>query len=285
VGLDNLINPLTFVGLVATMLAIGLRVHLAEVIAVARQTRLVAWALVANFLLVPLVTVGLLYLFAPQPMIAAGFLILAVCPGAPVGPLFASIAKADVPAAIGKMVILAGLSAVLSPLLLAGLLSRLGTDNELHVSYLSIVRTLLVTQMLPLMIGIGIYERAPRLAAWIAKPLNLLANLALLAVVVLLLIDQYETLADIRMRGWLGMLLLLAASLAIGWLCGGPSLATRKSLSLTTSARNAAVGLVIASQSFAGTPAMPAVVAFALVSTLGTLGCALYWGAKGTPNS
>lgn len=284
-GLDNLINPLTFVGLVATMLAIGLRVHLAEVIAVARQTRLVAWALVANFLLVPLVTVGLLYLFAPQPMIAAGFLILAVCPGAPVGPLFASIAKADVPAAIGKMVILAGLSAVLSPLLLAGLLSRLGTDNELHVSYLSIVRTLLVTQMLPLMIGIGIYERAPRLAAWIAKPLNLLANLALLAVVVLLLIDQYETLADIRMRGWLGMLLLLAASLAIGWLCGGPSLATRKSLSLTTSARNAAVGLVIASQSFAGTPAMPAVVAFALVSTLGTLGCALYWGAKGTPNS
>jgi BASS family bile acid:Na+ symporter len=218
-------------------------------------------------------------------MIAAGFLILAVCPGAPVGPLFASIAKADVPAAIGKMVILAGLSAVLSPLLLAGLLSRLGTDNELHVSYLSIVRTLLVTQMLPLMIGIGIYERAPRLAAWIAKPLNLLANLALLAVVVLLLIDQYETLADIRMRGWLGMLLLLAASLAIGWLCGGPSLATRKSLSLTTSARNAAVGLVIASQSFAGTPAMPAVVAFALVSTLGTLGCALYWGAKGTPNS
>jgi predicted Na+-dependent transporter len=44
---------LTSIGLVATMLAIGLKVHLAEIFAAARQTRLVLLALVANFLLVP----------------------------------------------------------------------------------------------------------------------------------------------------------------------------------------------------------------------------------------
>ena len=71
------------------------------------------------------------------------------------------------------------------------------------------------------------------------------------------------------------MLLLLAASLGIGWLCGGPGRATRKTLALTTGVRNAAVALVIVSSNFADTPAVTAVVAYALVSIFGTLGCAL----------
>ena len=64
--LAALIKLLTSAGLIATMLAIGLKVHPAEVITAARQTRLVSLSLVANFLLVPAVTVGLLYLFNPS---------------------------------------------------------------------------------------------------------------------------------------------------------------------------------------------------------------------------
>ncbi|MBV8230607.1 MAG: hypothetical protein JO329_11540, partial [Planctomycetaceae bacterium] len=72
--------------------------------------------------------------------------------------------------------------------------------------------------------------------------------------------------------------LLLLASLGIGWFCGGPDLATRKALAATTATRNAAVGLVIARSNFAGTPAVTAVVAYGLISTVGALGCALLFG-------
>ena len=270
---------LTSLGLITTMLAIGLKVRWKEVLAAAKQAQLVALALVANFLLVPAATVGLVWLYNPEPMIAAGFLLLSVCPGAPVGPLFAAIAKADVPAAIGLMVILAGLSTMLSPLLLAALLGRICPESDLQVSYLSIVQTLLVTQIVPMAIGVGVHERAPRFTATIVGPLSIIANLLLLAVVMLLLVNQYETLASIRLRGWIGMSLLLAASLAIGWACGGPRQATRATLSLTTAVRNAAVGLVIVATSFAGTAAGTAVVAYALVSIFGTLGCAFLYGA------
>jgi BASS family bile acid:Na+ symporter len=68
------------------------------------------------------------------------------------------------------------------------------------------------------------------------------------------------------------MILLLLASLAVGWLCGGRDVAIRKALAVTTAARNAAVGLVIVTSNFAGTPAVTAVVAYALVSILGALG-------------
>lgn len=77
--------------------------------------------------------------------------------------------------------------------------------------------------------------------------------------------------------------MLLFSSLAIGWLCGGPAQTTRKTLAVTTASRNAAVGLVIVANSFAGTAAATSVVAYALISILGTLGCAFALRAWDTP--
>jgi BASS family bile acid:Na+ symporter len=54
---------------------------------------------------------------------------------------------------------------------------------------------------------------------------------------------------------------------------------------LTTAIRNAAVGLVIVSTSFAGTPAVTAVVAYALVSILGALGCAFLFRKLGADDT
>lgn len=272
--LATLVKFLTLAGLIAIMLSMGLTATFAEVLASLHKPRLVVLGLLANFVLVPAVTVGLLYLFDANPMVAVGFLILAVCPGAPVGPPFAAIARGDVPCALGQMVILAGLSVFLSPALLGVLLPRVTPGNDWHIDYLTIVQTLLIAQMLPLAVGLGIHQRAPRWTKRITRPVRLLANLLLLGVVVLLLAREYETLAMIRLRGWIGMLLLLAASLGIGWLCGGPGQATRKTFALTTAVRNAAVGLVIVSNNFAATPAVTAVVAYALVSILASLGCA-----------
>jgi BASS family bile acid:Na+ symporter len=274
-----LVKFLTLAGLIAIMLAMGLKVTLPEVIASCRNPRLVGLGLAANFVLVPAVTMGLLYLFEANAMVSVGFLILAVCPGAPVGPPFAAIAKGDVPSATGLMVVLAGLSAILSPALITLLAGRLLPQGELNIDYLAIVGTLLVSQILPLAAGIAIHQRAPKLAVRIVRPVGILANVLLLVVIALILAREYETLLAIRPRGWFGMLLLLAASLGIGWLCGGPGRATRKTLSLTTALRNVAVALVIVSNNFAETPAVTAVVAYGLMSILATLGCAFLFAA------
>ena len=72
-------------------------------------------------------TVGLLLLLGAQPMVAVGFLILAVCPGAPYGPPFAAIAKGNVPVAVGLM-LLPGLA--VTAFGLTSLLSALGEGFE-----------------------------------------------------------------------------------------------------------------------------------------------------------
>ena len=81
------IKILVSITLMAMMVAIGLEVSLAELAAAARNWRLTTKAALANYLCIPAVTVGLLLLFHPaDATVAAGFLILAVCPGAPFGP-------------------------------------------------------------------------------------------------------------------------------------------------------------------------------------------------------
>jgi BASS family bile acid:Na+ symporter len=85
-NMDQLVNLLVTVTLIEMMVAIGLGVALADLIDVACNWRLVTRAVLANYICIPAATVGLLFLFDAHPMIAVGFLILAVCPGAPYGP-------------------------------------------------------------------------------------------------------------------------------------------------------------------------------------------------------
>jgi BASS family bile acid:Na+ symporter len=89
---------------------------------------------------------------------------------------------------------------------------------------------------------------------------------------------QFQMLLDIRWAAFGGMFALMIASLVAGWLLGGPERELRKTLAIVTSVRNAGVGMVIASSSFPGTPALTAVLAYAIVDLLGALAIALWWG-------
>src|SRR4051812_28086913 len=198
------------------MLSMGLQVSFRDLLASARPTRLLILGLLANYVFVPAVTVGLLNLFRADPMVSAGFLILAVCPGAPVGPPITAIARGNVPWAVGLMLILAGLSTLATPALLRVLLPWMTPDTNLHMNYPAIVRILLLTQLMPLASGLGIHHAAPGLTRRIVRPLGLLANALLLVLVAVIVATQHETLAAIRLRGWIGMGLLLLASLGIG---------------------------------------------------------------------
>jgi BASS family bile acid:Na+ symporter len=273
------INILVPVTLIEMMVAIGLGVRFAELAAVARNWRLVTKAALANYLCVPVVTVGLLVLFHPaDPMVPAGFLILAVCPGAPFGPGCTKLAKGNMPVAVGLMVMLAGSSAIAAPVLLYLLLPLMSGSETLHVDAAKIVNTLLATQLLPLCLGLGVRHWLPRLATKLQTPANVASAILNLSLFGMILIVYFPLLAEIRLRGYLGMLALLVASWAAGWLLGGPGSDTRRALALTTSLRNVGVGLVIATSNFGGTAAVTAVLAFGIFEIVGSLLLALAWG-------
>ena len=281
--MDQITNVLVTVTLMEMMITIGLGVNISDLMSVARNWKLLAKAVFANYICVPAVTIGLLLLFGAQPLVAAGFLITAFCPGAPYGPPLTAIAKGNMTVAVGLMVLLAGSSAILAPVLLGLFLPLMAGDESLHVDTVRIVRTLLFTQLLPLSVGLTLHHYRPALAERLMTPGNVVGKLLNLLACGLIIGTQYPMLFEVRLRGYFGMLLLVLASFAAGWICGGPGDQNRRTLTLTTSLRNVGVGLVIATGNFAGTPAVTAVLAYGLFEVLASLLLALWWGRRSHP--
>lgn len=265
---DRLINILAAVTLVELMLTIGLGASVPDVWGVARDWRGVTRALAANYLLVPAAAVGLIVLFRADTMVAAGVLVVAVCPGAPYGPPFTAIAKGDVARAVGLMVILAGSSAILAPVLLQLLLPLIAPGGQVKVDAYHIVRTLALVQFLPLCAGLVVAANRPALARRLKRPLARLSAILGVILIAVVLVAQYRLLSAIRLRGYGGMLALLVASAAAGWAVAGRAAGARKTLAITTSVRNVGVGLVIAGGSFPGTPAVTFTTAYAILQTV-----------------
>lgn len=277
---DRWINLLILITLIEMMFAVGLGTAPRDVLAAIKQWRLMLRAAVANYVLVPAVTVALLLAFQARPMAAAGFLILAVCPGAPYGPPLTAIAKGNVATAIGWMAILATSSALLAPLLLSVLLPITSGDARLDIDAARLAGTLVLTQLAP--VGAGSMLRAwrPSLAAKILPAANRVSKLLNLAAIGSIIALQFRMLLDVRWAAFGGMFALMIASLTAGWLLGGPTRELRKTLAIVTSVRNAGVGMVIASSSFPGTQALTAVLAYAIVDILGALAVAHWWGRR-----
>src|SRR4051812_45359818 len=229
--LDRLINVLASVTLIELMLTIGMGASVADVWAVARDWRGVIRAFAANYVLVPAAAVGLVLLLRVQPMVACGVLIVAVCPGAPYGPPFTALARGRVDRAVGLMVVLAGSSALLAPLLLQLLLPLVTGGGPAKIDGGRIVVTLALVQFLPLCIGLGTAAFRPAWARRLKKPLARISTLLNLSLLGIILVVQFRMLAEIRASGYVGMFALLAFSAVAGWLLARGDAADRLTLS------------------------------------------------------
>jgi BASS family bile acid:Na+ symporter len=278
VPVDQVVNILVTITLIQLMVTVGLGVTFTDVAHVARNWGLVARAAVANYVLVPAIATGLLVLFHAPPLVAAGFLVAAVCPGAPYGPPFTGMAKGNVPISVGLTVMLAGSSAIVAPILLHVLLPVTSGEEPLRVDAGRMVGTLFLTQLIPLGLGLVIRQCRPDVAEKLRKPANRLSVVLNLAAFSLIVVVDFHLLASIRVLGFEGILLLVIAALADGWLLGGPGDDRRTAMTFSTGARNVSVSLVIVTASFPRTPAVTAVLAYALFQTIVLALLAMGWG-------
>src|SRR3954453_18771463 len=220
-SLDQAISPLVAIALFELMVATGLGIRLADVVDAAGDWRLLARAGLVNYVAVPLAAVLLLLLFRVEPTAAAGFLILAVCPGAPYAPPLTALAGGNVAVSAGLMMVLAGSSVLVAPLLLSMLLPVTTGSDELRVDALRMFGTILVTQLLPLCSGLAMNHWRPDLAARLLKPAVAVGKILNVAAIGLILLAQARQLMDIRFIGILAMLLWLSLSIGLGWMAGG----------------------------------------------------------------
>jgi BASS family bile acid:Na+ symporter len=243
--LESLATLSVLVFVVTSMLAMGLSLTVGQILDPLSDLRLVEKALVANFVVVPLIAYGILLIVPLTEAQSVGLVLLATAAGAPFLPKLVEMAKADVAFGVGLMVLLMVVTVAYVPVVLPFLLPGV------QVNPLDIAGSLVVLMLVPLAVGLFVKARYADTAATLQPTVNQVSTTALVFLVVLMLVLNVQTLLGVIGTGALfAFVVLIAASLAVGWLLGGPGADTRPVVGLGTAQRNVSAALVVGAANF-----------------------------------
>lgn len=241
-------NVFTLLFVVSSMLALGLSLTVKQILEPLKDAKLVVLALVANFVLVPALALGLWAVIPMDESFGTGLVLLACAAGAPFLPKLVQLAKGDVPFGVGLMVMLMVVTVAFMPLVLPLLLPGV------TVNPMDIASSLVVMMLIPLGVGLALRARYPELAASLQPGFDQTAGLALKALLVAMLLLNWRTLlGTIGSGAILAAVLLVVGAFAVGYLLG-PAPSGRTVLALGTAQRNVAAAMVVASGNFADDP-------------------------------
>ena len=257
--MHTIIQILTCGALAGLLGAVGLRLTWSEVRTALIQSRF-AVILGANFIVVPALTVAAATCFGLEQHIAVAMILLAAAPFAPVVPVFARMARADLALAAGLTAVYPLISAVLTPLAVQGALWMLANSDAVRLNMLASLGMLAATISLPLAAGVFVRHRAPDLARRLLRPVEVISEAAGAVSLAFVTVVEFGSILSLGWRAWVAMALIFELSLLLGWRLGGPGRGARQVVALGTSNRNIALALLVALQSFAGTPVVSAVV-------------------------
>ena len=237
------LSVLVFV--IGSMASMGLSLQMAHIIAPLKNVKLVMLALVANFILVPLVAVVITLVIPLDEPIRIGLILLATAAGAPFLPKLAEVAKGSTAFSVGLMVLLMVVTIIYLPIVLPLLL------GGVEVNPWDIAQSLIGLMLIPLAIGLFVRARYEEIAAKIQPTFGQASNLALLVLTVAGLVLNFRDM--IGLVGSLGLLagvIFIVVSLIIGYFMGGSDGDTRSVMGLGTAQRNISAALVVAGQNF-----------------------------------
>ncbi|MCZ7668124.1 MAG: hypothetical protein M5U34_13480 [Chloroflexi bacterium] len=107
---------------VTSMLAMGMSLTIPQIVQPLKNVRLVVLALLANFVLVPLLAYGILMVIPLEQSLEIGLIVLATAGGAPFLPKLVQVAKGDIAFGVGIMVLLMVVTIIYMPFVLPLLL-------------------------------------------------------------------------------------------------------------------------------------------------------------------
>jgi BASS family bile acid:Na+ symporter len=245
------------------MLAVGLSLTIGQIVAPLRNGKLVFFALLANFALMPAAALGIARLLRLDQPLGVALLLLGTAAGAPFLPKLAGIAKGNVAFAVGLMVLLMVLTVAYMPLVLPLLLEGVSVDP------MKIARSLVLLMMLPLGAGLAVNAWFVRVAEKLRAPLGRTSTLSLVFLILLMLVTNVQNLVSLfGTRGILASILFLFVGAGVGWLLGGPGSGTKGVLALATAQRNIAAALVVGGKDFDDPKVLVMIVVVAVVGLL-----------------
>ena len=231
------------------MFGMGLSLEVADFRRLMRSPRAVATGLVAQMILVPVIGFLVVALLSPRPVLAAGVMIIAFCPGGAVSNLIAHLACGNTALSVTLTAVSSVLAVLTIPHLVnAALAWQLGRATPFELPLLATTAQLASITIVPIVAGMTIRRVARKFAERSETAVKVLSGLFLFLVIVAAIGQNVESLP--RYLAEIGPALLLLNVLVIG--AGfasahfaGLDLRDRLTISIEAGVQNGALGIAI----------------------------------------
>ena len=213
-------SALTTVGLplalAIIMFGLGLDLTIGDFKRVGRAPKAVAVALACQILLLPAICFGLVVLFDLPALLGIGMLLLAASPGGTTANLFSHLFRGDVALNITLTAINTVIAVVTLPVITGLAIAYYDRQDDVSMPLVEIVKVFALI-LLPVGIGMLVNARATGFARRMDKPVRI-GSAVILAVLVLgILLDQRDNVADYLADVGLVTALFCAISLVVGY--------------------------------------------------------------------
>jgi predicted Na+-dependent transporter len=235
--------------IVTSMLGMGFSLTIPQILTPLKNRKLIIMSLVANFILVPILTLLIVGFIPLSEGLQIGLILVGFAAGAPFLPKLVQVAKGDMAFTAGLMVLLMVITIAYLPVVLPFVLTGV------QVNPWDIAKSLILLMLIPLGIALFIRARYEEVAKGLIPTMTMAANLSLAAMFIGYFVGYFDvTYGVIGTGGILVSILLVVGAVIIGYLLGGKDRNNKKVLGLGTGQRNLAAAFAIASSNFAANP-------------------------------
>lgn len=213
-------SALTTVGLpialAIIMFGLGLGLTPADFRRIGKNPKAVAIALACQVVVLPAICFGLVVAFDLDPLLAIGMILLAASPGGTTANLFSHLFRGDVALNISLTAINSILALLTLPLITNAAIDHFDQGDSVSLPFGEVVQVFAIV-LIPVGIGMAVKATRPAFADRMDRPVRI-GSAVILAVLVLgILLDQRENVADYLAEVGIVAALFCAISLVLGY--------------------------------------------------------------------
>lgn len=252
--------------IVALLLAIGMTATPADVVYLWRRPLLLGKAVLAMYVVMPLIAVVMARLLELPRGTELALVILAVCAGAPLLPKKLIKAGGN-PAFVFSLIVTTSLAAIVTvPLSLHFLVSDAAFDTA-GVTPTRVAWLILTSLVAPMGAGMLLRWAAPAVAERIGGPLLRVAGIVMSVCALIALVAGFHLVFDVGLPSIAAFAAFTLAAIVTGHVLGGPEPSDRTSLAVACASRHIGLALLIAANA-RREQTLALVVAYLLASAL-----------------
>ena len=246
----------------------------------------------SQFVLLPALTFGLIWVVEPVPSIALGMILVAACPGGNISNFMSVNAGGNTALSVTLTAVSTVLAILMTPLNLsfwgslyapaAPLLTTVG------VSFWNVFETVTLVLGIPLILGMAVRHFMPRRAQRLARLMQTLSIAIFAVIVVMALMANYEHLIGYLPVVFDLVLIHNTVALSAGYLLAvgaGLATASRRTLALETGIQNSGLGLILIFNFFDGLGGMALVAGWwGIWHIVSGLALSSFWRYRSAPS-